>query len=631
MHTSLHISVLEPIVELSTPPRVAVQDAKFPLDRSADLARASAEWKALAAAIAGQPMMRLSKDGGRNYFTKNTRALTAELPHFPAAVMVTGKDGRVASFCLDFDSGRGDVAADVLGMKILLTRCGLGWIQDTSPSGGFHIYVPWRERIDFTSARETVEALAKRFPSLDPSPHQSVYSGCIRVPGSPWKHGGHQTLTQPLKVAVEVATLRNPSSGHAALRAELTSEMASLRETAEAPIPLSDPQEESTAVRTTLRAEAEQMGRHGTFDTSRYCSPSEARQAVLASAAGSGWSLTDVQRRMHDGTWAGLAGFYARYSPNQRGKALRADWRKAETFCATKATRNEAGKTGRKYDTSRINTQGGLRNTSLSNHQFLRSWERVLHSYERSHLRSREGVSLRFLLRALLEAAHKKNSPILEFGVRAYALATGTHESTVARQLRMLASGPTPLIRQASEGRGRHADAYELVIPDDYTVVAETMPWKKGKTHALRPVFRELGQVAALVYEAIEKSQGGATTAGITRETGLSPTSTKQALEMLNSWNLVSRTADGWIITNPGKLRTLAEYFGVLEAMAAQHATHRIQRAAWHSWLDSRANAFGTLALMTDDYEYADEDIPFWPEHYELDTSLMAIALNRAS
>ena len=631
MHTSLHISALEPIPEASTPPRVLPHSARAQSDSESDKARAAAQWKALASALAGQPKVRLSKDGGRNYFTKNTRTLTPDLPHFPAAVMVTGKDGRVAAFCLDFDAGRGDVAADLVGLKILLTQCGLGWIEDTSPSGGFHIYIPWQERIDFTTAREAVEALSKRFPSLDPSPHQSVYSGCIRVPGSPWKHGGYQTLTQPLDVAVDVATRRNNHHGHALLRAALAPELTNLRAAALAPTALPEENKEPTAIGSNLRAEAEQMGRHGTFDTSRYASPSEARQAVLASAAGSGWSLTDVQRRMNDGTWAGLTGFYARYSPTQRAKALRSDWKKAEAYCRAQADKNQVGTYGRKYDTSRINTQGGLRNDSLTNHQFLRSWERVLNLYERSHLRTREGLSLRFLLRALLEAAHKRDSPILEFGVRAYALATGTHESTVARQLSMLASGPSALIRQVGEGKGRQADGYELVIPEEYTVVAETLSWKKGKTHALRPVFRELGQVSALVYESIEKSVDAETTASITRETGLSPTSTKQALELLHAWNLITRTTDGWVLTNPGKLRTLAEYFGVIEAIAVQYAAHRKQRAAWHAWLDSRVNVFGTLALITDDYEYRDEDIPFWPDYEHDDVSLTSLMLLRSA
>lgn len=626
MHTSLHTSVFEPRPAPCTPPRVLPHDVNVQNIGDIEKARAAKQWKALAVALAGQPMMRLSKDGGRNYFTKNTRRISPELPSFPAAVMVTGKDGCVSTFCLDFDAGRGDVAADVLALKGLLVACGLRWIEDTSPSRGVHVYIPWRNRIDFTTARECVEALAKRFTSLDPSPHQSVYSGCIRVPGSPWKNGGYQTLTQPLSAAVDVAMRPNPSTGHDALRAELAPELATLREPIEEPTPLPDAKTTITD-RSSLRAEAEKIGRHGTFDSSRYRSPSEARQAVLAAAAGSGWSLTDVQKRMQDGTWTGLTGFYARYSPAQRAKALKRDWRKAEAFCAKQADISQGVKNGHKYDTSQINTQGGKRTKDLTNHQYLRSWERVLHSYERTHLRSREGISLRFLLRAMLEAAHKTDSPVLEFGVRAFAQATGTHESTVARQLRMLVSAPTPLIRQVSEGRGRHADAYELIIPDVYAPIAETMSWKKGKAYALRPVFRELGQVAALVYEVIEKHQEDIKTITITRETGLSPTSTKNALEMLQAWNLISRTESGWEISKAGNLRSLAEYFGVIEAVAAQYAVHKKQREVWHAWLDSRANTFGTLALLTDDYEYSDEDIPFWPDIEPHETTLASLTL----
>ncbi|WP_411732982.1 hypothetical protein [Paeniglutamicibacter sp.] len=153
------------------------------------------------------------------------------------------------------------------------------------------------------------------------------------------------------------------------------------------------------------------------------------------------------------------------------------------------------------------------------------------------------------------------------------------------------------------------------------------MSWKKGKAYALRPVFRELGQVAALVYEVIEKHQEDIKTTAITRETGLSPTSTKNALEMLQSWNLISRTESGWEISKTGNLRSLAEYLGVIESVAAQYAAHKKQRDVWHAWLDSRANTFGTLALMTDDYEYSDEDIPFWPDIEPHETTLASLTL----
>lgn len=629
MHTILHTSVFEPIPTYPTPRRVLPHDAHIHELEDLEKIRAAEEWKALASAIAGQPMMRLSKDGGRNYFTKNTRPISAALPSFPAAVMVTGKDGCVSAFCLDFDSGRGDVATDVMELKGLLTNCGLRWIEDISPSKGIHVYIPWRNRIDFTTARESVEALAKRFTSLDPSPHQSVFSGCIRVPGSPWKRGGYQALTQPLSVAVDVAMRPNSFAGHDTLRTELAPELAALRESSTGQVPLADAKNTTVSNASMLRTEAEQIGRHGTFNTSRYKSPSEARQAVLASAAGSGWSLIDVQKRMHDGTWAGLTGFYARYAPAQRAKALKRDWQKAEALCTKKGSDTQRQNSGHKYNTSRINTQGGLETRDLTNHQYLRSWENVLHSYERAHLRSREGISLRFLLRAMLEAAHKKHSPILEFGVRAFAQATGTHESTVARQLKTLSTTTPSLIRQIGEGRGRHADAYELIIPNEYAEIAATTSWKKGKAYALRPVFRELGQVAALVYEVIEKSQCNIKTVSITNETGLSPSSTKHALEMLHAWNLISRTNTGWTISPAGNLRSLTEYFGVLETVAAQYAAHKKQRKNWHAWLDARANIFGTLAQMTDTYEYSDEDIPFWPDYEDHEATLGSLTMRR--
>ena len=64
----------------------------------------------------------------------------------------------------------------------------------------------------------------------------------------------------------------------------------------------------------------------GTYDASRYSSPSEARQAVLVSAAAAGLQLTDIQQRMSQGIWPGLSQFYAGYAPNHRTTTLRREW-----------------------------------------------------------------------------------------------------------------------------------------------------------------------------------------------------------------------------------------------------------------------------------------------------------------
>ena len=100
--------------------------------------------------------------------------------------MVHGADGSVQTLCLDLDTSKAlqpVVDSDAAAIGALLDSCGLAYVADHSPSGGRHIYVPVQERLSAEDARELVEALATRFPSLDPGPHQNVTHGCIRPPG----------------------------------------------------------------------------------------------------------------------------------------------------------------------------------------------------------------------------------------------------------------------------------------------------------------------------------------------------------------------------------------------------------------------------------------------------------------
>ena len=586
---------------------------------------AATAWRAFAPLIAGDKRVRLSRDGGKSYPERHVRTLTEALPSVPAAVAITGRDGMVATLCLDLDVSRGDVQRDAGSIKQFLGNCGLRWIEDDSPSGGIHIYVPLVQRVDFTGARIVVEALSRRFPTIDPGPHQSAKTGCIRVPGSPWKKGGHQRLTQPFGEAYDVARRRNPAAAYDALRSQLRDDINAQR-AERAPLAAATPGHAPQGA--VLRAEAERIARHGLFDSGKYRSPSEARQAVLAAAAGKGWTLTDVQQRMLTGTWPGLAALYAKYTAASRARTLSREWHRATDYCEKQQTLNGGRNALRKNDTSQPITQGGPRGLA-SEHEFLRSWETGLRVFERARLHNtREGIGQRLLLRALLEAAHKKGSRFVEFGIRAYAVATATHPATVAKQLRALSTvGPTGLIRLAGEGRGKNADLYELRIPDELQAVTEESSWRAGRIHALRPVFRELGPVAALVYEALERSNGPLDSLQAADDAGLSPTSTHEALETLAAWNLIERGPAGWTVVESTSLRALADYFGVLEDVAAQLAQYRRQRATWHAWLDDRMNTFGSLAMLSDDYEYSDDDIPLWPDEYGDHASLAVIAV----
>lgn len=613
MTSSIHARLLTPSASQPVPlTGVSWADGSQSRDDAAQV------WAALAGLLAGQPRMRLSRDGGRNYPTAHERALTKALPSVPAAVRITATDGLVSTICLDLDvasGGKAQVDADHVIVTRLIGRHGGRWIDDFSPNGGRHVYLPLTERVSFTEARQFVESLRRRLPSLDASPHQNAAAGCIRTPGSPHKTGGFQVLNMNLNTAYDVARRRNPASVWEALCKDLAEELAEVQQRHGANLVLVEDSEylPLTAGPRNIPLAKQKTARTGHYDNARYGSPSEARQGVLASAAAAGWKLTDVMALMKQNVWAGMNSFYARYRPAQRTTALRRDWTKAVAYVGTKQSKNIPNQPGKTYDhksyTSRKNTQGGLPTSAvgdgLSEHQFVRTWRNALHCWEEASAGKRAGLGYRFLLRALGEAAHKSDSRYIEFGVRSLALGTGAHHTTVARQLRELSQVEDPMLRLVQEAKGTYGDMYELILPDRFSGRATAMVWKRGRIHALRPVFRELGIVAAVVYETVETNDGALTSADMARVARLSPTSVNMALEVLAAWNLIERRVGAWHVVRGTSLQCLAEYFGVLEDIGQQLARYRQERAVWREWLARRVAP--SLELLLPDEEY-----PFW-------------------
>lgn len=565
-------------------------------------------WAAVAPRLAGTPRVRLSRDGGRSYPQRFERGLTRSLPSLPAAVRIYGRDGSCPAVFLDFDSsvdGVDRVLADVRLVTAWLYEHGVRWIEDHSPNGGRHVYIPLAERMPFEAARTFVEALASKYRSLDPTPHQNISHGCMRVPGSVHKRGGHQQMDLSLPMALDI--LDNPAGASQvdALFSSLQPAMEAARQARRPQQPAEDDTSDTGAAG--MSAGLLESARHGNWDTARYRSPSEARQAILASAASAGMKLTDVDRRMRQGTWAGLAQFYARYRPHNRAGALFRDWRKAQFF----VSQNPAGKgknSVRKSPTSLPETQAGQGRAVLrgshEEHRFIRTWRNALAISEQALKGERRGQALRMILRALGAAAHMTGSRYVEFGVRSIALASGVDHTTVASHLRELRRSAGGLVELVSRGRGTHGDLYRLAIPKDLQEAAETVSWRRGKLHALRPVFRALGMPAAFVYEALEASSGPVLTGEAIRIAGLSRSAGSEALETLNAWGLVRRAGAGWECVPGLDLAAVAEQLGVQEQLSAQLAKYRKERASWRAWLSKAADSQVMLPSPDDDYPW---------------------------
>jgi hypothetical protein len=162
----------------------------------------------------------------------------------------------------------------------------------------------------------------------------------------------------------------------------------------------------------------------------------------------------------------------------------------------------------------------------------------------------------------------------------------GKHHGTISRLLPVLEHASDGILTKVSDARGRNADAYVIQLPQHFEQLARDLSWRSGKIHGIRPVFRVLGDVAALVYEAIERGRLSPTTAGIARATGLSRTAVETALATMSSYQMIERRHGQWRIIAGTGLTALARRLGALDDAAEQISRHRKERAAWHAWLD---------------------------------------------
>lgn len=559
-------------------------------------------WAALAPLIAGAPVMRFATRAGKYPRPRSTPpAITRALPNRAAAVMVHGVDGTVQTLCLDLDTSKalqGVVDADASAIGALLTSCGLRFVADHSPSGGRHIYVPLTDRLAAHDARELVEALATRFPSLDPGPHQNVTDGCIRPPGS-WHKSmtGHQVLDTPLTEAYDVMRRRNPPAAVTALRMALAASIhqvnarkASRKSTSLVVATKLTSDVASYGEASVLRGSVlRQVARTGIYDTARYKSDSEARIAVLNHLCAWNLSLAEVQDRLAT-DFAGLSALYG--TEDRRERLLAKEWENAAAWISQKHGPVTSRKLhSNKNDTEPALTHGGGASTHRSNVSIkaeINDLENILYSVLDQRLAStgREGIALRFLIRAVLGFARAKGTLLIDVGCRAFALAMGQHHGTIARLLPRLVRYSGGMLSKFQDARGKNADAYLLGIPEQWKDVAAATAWRQGKIHGIRPVFRALGAPAALVFEAIERGRHSPTTADLIRSTGMSRPTVAKELTALAELAMIERHHGAWRLIHTTSLLTIAEWLGVQDEYEEQRRLVKIQRSRWHAYLE---------------------------------------------
>lgn len=569
----------------------------------------AAAWAALAPLIAGRPRVRESRDGGKNYHARWERPLTARLPRVPAAVPIYTADGCARVLVVDLDTskgGRDAVVRDAAAITSLVTRCGGRVICDESPSGGIHIYVPLADPVPFHDARDLALALATQTPTMDPTPNTNLGHGLIRPPGAAHKMGGHQTLRGSLAAAYHLARTGNPPQVWTKLTAALAPDITATQRarTKASDVDGTPPIKRASGPRELTGAYLT-MATTGTWDAGRYASASEARQAIVTSAAWAGHSLAQIAARMTSGTWPGLAALYARYRPGTRHQALARDWTKARALIEkhqNSATGDErVRKSHTSEPTSHRRPQDSLNLATESNrgspaeYQFIREWWSALRHHELDRYTGRAAPAIRMVLRALGEAGMKTGSRYIAFGTRSVALATGLDHSTVAAHLRVLRSEPDPYIALVEADRGLQGDLYELRIPDVASDRATRAPWRAGKIQALRPAFRELGLPAAYVYEALEQATERRSSFELAETTRLARSTVYEALETLAAYGLAEQQGGRWCVVAGTSLRQIGEALGCVSDIEAQLTRYRIERAAWRAVLGGQALLVETI------------------------------------
>lgn len=617
---------------------------------------AAETWPTLSPVLAATPWARRSPDGGDNFPDGRRRRFRVgqALPDEPCAVAIyaTGSDGVTTGRLLvaDFDVSKavaagatgpaGLVATEAAAFADLVEQCGGRVVHDVSPSGGRHVYVKLARAVAFEDLRATAKALADRFTTLDPAPMLST-SGQIRIAGSPYKREpveqpdgtfrrtgrliGFMALTMPLSEAVTV--LRRPCGPRVweRLQEALAAELAAVdpAPSLSAPLPgvwhldgQGRPWVPLRGGRRPLAPRLAELARTGAWQDERlqpesgerYASPSEARFAVLRSAAAGGWSYGEVlDAARPGGAFAGLPGLLGSRTPAQQRAVLAWDW--GEATKKTRESRTVPGD-GRNSHTSSVTHPPGssVEETSAAHwpipraladtapapsarfHQELSRWQTAVWLAERDPVQSkgwgRRAPSARLVLRALALAVRLSGDTTTAFGCRSLALMSGLSWRTVATVLADLRDENDPLVDLVQRGRELDADRYVLRVPDAYRAKTVRTVLQAGRIETGHPVWLadELGPVCALLYETLSGIE--ARPVDLQRRSVLSSSAVSEALAALGAYGLAVRGPDGWRRGD----RTLDDAATELDAFdryAERVATYRAHRADWTAFIES--------------------------------------------
>ncbi|WP_072844521.1 hypothetical protein [Rhodococcus tukisamuensis] len=556
--------------------------------------------------MAARRSMRLSAPGDGGKFA-TVSSLKPDLPGAPAAVPLYNKHGRTALLAFDLDAkrhGADQVDTDFERLLIWLRECGGRMVTDRSTSGGRHILVPLAKgtslRVDEVST--LLALLEARLPTFDKMPMLNATHGCISVPGSLCREGGHRQLDGTLADAADAFADRSEHGVVARMVALLGGGGArqSRPRTAVAAVQVSLACEErligagdtrrlhpSYCLTSPVSIAVDTFARTGRItNPSRWPSPSEARQSVISSAVLRGANAADIEARL-ESDYAGLRKTYNRYgSPENIAKALRRDVATALPWAASVAGQFRVLAHKNAY-TGGYGGDGSFRGDPIR-----RRWLATAHTWIDQEFRgSRQRPVLHAVVQALaytsaLAGELVEGVPVVAIGGRSLSLAAGLmSEATVWAALRVLRDTPGSPVLRVAQGAGQLPDRYALTTPamdGDPTEVAITRAHVEPVHHA----WSVLGLRARRLYDLINSGQV-TTVKDALAAAQLGTSAGYEALTDLRVAGLITMDK-GALALGEQTLDQVADDAGLAIVAAERVVRHRAERVVWHAWLENR-------------------------------------------
>lgn len=562
-------------------------------------------WKRLARLIAapGRTQIRLYNAQTQKFSDKGR--ITDALPRRSAAVYLYAK-GRTQLLVLDFDAKRHtaqQVKADLDTAAAWITSCGGVFVTDSSATGGRHLIAPLAigTSASCDEITQLVRILANRLPTLDITPNTNAATGCISVPGSPDKAGGHRQLDGSLEDALETFTTRSAPDLLPRLYMLLGALKPSPKATPALPV-ATEPIEtyldgtgEDTRLAAAYRrtdampADVADFATHGHLSPHRstWESRHEARMSVLSNAIARGYSLTDIRENIAPGgCWHdGLGTAYARYA-YRADIALSKDFTKALHWYVTNVAKSSPPRH------KENNYSPGGKAQGWRGPKDLREWLANASSWADAEY---SGKRVRWTVRAVLQALafyavvsgeQRSGTWLIGVGGRTLSIGCGLlSEDTVWRvlaDLRDRPGSPIVLVRQAL---GTEADVYALTSQN--RVTHDPARAQRVRVEAVHEAWSILGHHLRHVYELVAYH-------GLTRKADIYaaaavPRATGDSMVTdLEIAGLLTKSGWGTVAAGHTTLDDIALQHRLDEARHERLERHRAERAVWREWLDQR-------------------------------------------